>query len=160
MNIKRIVLWLLLAAWMCVIFSFSAMDAPASEGLSGRITEKAVMAFMPGYKELPQDMQTAVLEKAEYAVRKLAHASEFAVLGILAGLVLFSYKKTLRFQITAAFLLCIAYAASDEAHQILVSGRSPQVTDVLIDAGGAAAGIVLAVLISRRLLFKKAGPGR
>ena len=155
MNKKRIVLWLLLAAWMVVIFSFSAMAAPASDGLSEGITEKTVKVFMPQYDELTRQEQTIILEKMNFAIRKLAHASEFAVLGILAAVVLFSYPKKLRFQIIIALLICAAYAASDEAHQILVSGRSPQITDVLIDTGGAAIGIALVILIARRRLRKQ-----
>ena len=43
-------------------------------------------------------------------------------------------------------LLCALYAASDELHQAFIPGRSPQLADVLIDCGGALAGILLAAL--------------
>lgn len=143
MNKKRIVLWLLLGAWMIVIFSFSAMAAPSSDELSGGITQTVIKLVAPGFETYSGDMQANVLEQVNHGIRKLAHASEYAVLGIIALLLLLSYQKTLRFQISAAVLLCAAYAASDEAHQILVSGRSPQATDVLIDTCGAAIGIAL-----------------
>ena len=151
---KKIILWLLLAAWMALIFSFSAMAAPASDELSGGVAQKVIKIVAPGFGSFSGDEQAEFFYTINYGIRKIAHASEYAVLGILALLVLLSYKKTLRFQVLAALLLCAAYAASDEAHQILVSGRSPQVTDVLIDTAGAAIGIAI-LLLFRRLFIRR-----
>lgn len=156
-NKHRVILWLLLAVWMTIIFSFSAMDATASGRFSSGIAETAVKIIVPQYNDLSRDRQIDVLDQADHLVRKTAHASEYAILGILTGLLLLSYRKSYRFVAPLALLICAAYAASDEAHQILVSGRSPQVTDVLIDTGGAVIGIVLLVLIARRLRDKKVG---
>jgi VanZ family protein len=155
LNKKRMILWLPLAAWMAVIFCFSAMDAPASDHLSGGITVAVVKIAVPQYDDLPENEQQVIMDNTEYAIRKTAHAAEYAVLGILAVIVLLNYKKTLRFLIPAALSICAAYAASDETHQMFVSGRSPQVTDILIDTGGAAAGIALAVLITLSYNKKK-----
>lgn len=44
-----------------------------------------------------------------------------------------------------AFLISAAYAVTDEVHQSFVPGRGGAVTDVLIDASGAALGIVAVV---------------
>jgi VanZ family protein len=41
----------------------------------------------------------------------------------------------------------MCYAASDEFHQVFVSGRSPLIVDVLIDTCGALAGILLLLLV-------------
>jgi len=41
---------------------------------------------------------------------------------------------------TIAILITVACAATDEAHQMLVPGRSGEVFDMLADAGGAIAG--------------------
>lgn len=51
-------------------------------------------------------------------------------------------------RLVAAFLLTVAYAASDEWHQAHVPGRHSQPVDVLIDALGAA--VALGVLHYRR----------
>ena len=90
---KKIILWLLLAAWMVVIFSFSAMAAPASDELSGGVAEKVIKIVAPGFENYSGDEQAEVFYKINYGIRKIAHASEYAVLGILALLVLFNYKK-------------------------------------------------------------------
>lgn len=46
-----------------------------------------------------------------------------------------------------AWLVCVLYATSDEIHQLFVPGRSCQIGDIAIDAAGAAAGIVLILLL-------------
>jgi VanZ family protein len=66
-------------------------------------------------------------------LRKCAHAAEYAV---LAALLLRAIGN-----VPAAFLLAVAYAASDEFHQTFVRGRHGSPYDVLIDAAGAAIGL-------------------
>jgi len=74
-------------------------------------------------------------------LRKLAHAAEFAVLGVL---VLRAVERP-----ALAFLLASAYAVSDEIHQIFVPGRLGSPLDVLIDVAGVAVGIALALRVRR-----------
>jgi VanZ family protein len=40
----------------------------------------------------------------------------------------------------SAFLITVVYAATDEAHQMFVPGRTADVLDLLADAGGAIVG--------------------
>jgi len=70
----------------------------------------------------------------ELALRKLAHAAEFAV---LAALLLRAVRREL-----PAFLLGVAYAVSDEVHQHFVPGRRGAPLDVLIDSVGVGLGIL------------------
>jgi VanZ family protein len=49
----------------------------------------------------------------------------------------------------AAWALAVCYAATDEVHQLFVSGRSGQPTDVLIDACGVLAGVAVVHLLTR-----------
>jgi VanZ family protein len=79
----------------------------------------------------------------DLVLRKLAHAAEYAVLGVLLLRATGSEP--------AAFLLGVAYAVSDEVHQSFVSGREGAVLDVGIDALGVAAGLALWRLAERRL---------
>ena len=68
-------------------------------------------------------------------LRKCAHATEYAILGVLLWRAL---EREL-----PAFLLGVAYAASDELHQHFVAGRHGSPVDVAIDAGGLAIGLAL-----------------
>ena len=68
-------------------------------------------------------------------LRKIAHAVEYAVLGALLFRALGNEL--------AAFAGGVAYAISDEIHQHFVPGRHGAPFDVLIDAIGVAAGVLL-----------------
>lgn len=68
-------------------------------------------------------------------LRKLAHTIEFAILGALL-------LRALRAELPA-LAAGVAYAATDEIHQLFVEGRRGSVVDVLIDAVGVAAGVLL-----------------
>jgi VanZ family protein len=69
----------------------------------------------------------------DLVLRKAAHAAEYAVLGFL---LLRAFGRE-----TAALVVGIAYAASDEIHQHFVPGRQASVLDVLVDSVGVAAGV-------------------
>jgi len=71
----------------------------------------------------------------DLALRKLAHAAEFALLGALL-------LRAVRVERTA-LALGIAYAVSDELHQHFVPGRVGSPVDVLIDSVGVAIGVML-----------------
>jgi VanZ family protein len=68
-------------------------------------------------------------------LRKGAHVTEYAVLGVL--LVRAIGRET------PAFLLGVAYAATDEIHQHFVSGRHSSPIDVAIDSTGVLLGILV-----------------
>ena len=71
----------------------------------------------------------------DLVLRKLAHACEFALLGALL-------VRALRDE-RAAFAAGVAYAISDELHQLFVPGRVGSPLDVAIDSAGIAVGILL-----------------
>jgi hypothetical protein len=74
-------------------------------------------------------------------LRKLAHAAEYAVLGLLL------FRALGR--VAAAFWLGAAYAVTDEIHQAFVPGRVGSPVDFAIDAAGVAIGIGIAVRLRR-----------
>jgi len=76
-------------------------------------------------------------------LRKCAHATEYA---ILAALLWRALGREL-----LALLLAVAYAATDEVHQLFVSGRHGSPLDVAIDGAGAALGLLLVLGARRRL---------
>jgi VanZ family protein len=69
----------------------------------------------------------------DLALRKLAHASEYAVLGFLL-------LRALGHE-WWALALWVSYAVSDEIHQHFVAGRHGAPLDVLIDTIGVAVGV-------------------
>ena len=71
----------------------------------------------------------------DYVLRKLAHLTEYAVLAALLIRATGSYAW--------AFGLAVAYAATDEVHQLFVRGRHGSPIDVGIDAVGALIGLGL-----------------
>ncbi len=75
-------------------------------------------------------------ETLTFLIRKLAHMSEYAILALFTyyALIKIAFNKRIIFQIT--FLISFLYACSDEFHQLFISGRSGQFTDVLIDSTG------------------------
>ena len=81
-----------------------------------------------------------------FLVRKLAHFSEFCVLGILSTILFFPMK--LRFRMPLAACFCLLAASLDESIQRFSSGRSPAVRDVVIDLCGAILGIAVTAIFS------------
>jgi VanZ family protein len=71
----------------------------------------------------------------DYVLRKLAHATEYAILAVLLARATGSYAW--------AFALTVIYAGSDEFHQTFVRGRHGSPIDVGIDAAGALVGLVI-----------------
>jgi VanZ family protein len=73
-------------------------------------------------------------------ISKLAHVTEYAILGWLIQRA--RGKKCAWWQ---SLLIATVYAATDEFHQSFVPGRNPRVTDVMIDAAGAAIGLAISI---------------
>lgn len=75
-------------------------------------------------------------ETLTFLIRKIAHMSEYAILALFTyyALIKIAFNKRIIFQIT--FLISFLYACSDEFHQLFISGRSGQFTDIIIDSTG------------------------
>ena len=152
--------------WMAFIFAMSARPADVSSQDSGRVGRLVLMVFRPGFRDLPAEEQEVLVRRVDGPVRRCAHAAEYAVLGILAGLTIQSasgprmktddggVRRSMvffrRFPLPAAWLAAVIYACTDELHQAFVPGRSCRAIDLATDAAGAAAGILVLFLISRR----------
>lgn len=135
----------------CTLFIWhnSLMPAAQSAAQSSGVLE-ALNALMEGLG-LSAAMDHGLL-------RKLAHMSEFALLGALWGAALVTGPgagKGWRW-VHSACGLCLLTAMVDETIQAFVPGRSSQVSDVWIDFGGACLG-VLAIFVLSRLLGRRGG---
>ena len=126
---------LLVILWMIFIFVMSSFDATSSSNQSNFIVD--IITSIINIKD------TGLLS---LIIRKLAHFTEYFILGLLVINLITRYDK----KIIIAILLCIIYATSDEIHQIFVSGRSCQITDIMIDSLGSIMGIYLYKLITKK----------
>jgi len=86
---------------------------------------------------------------AEFMLRKLAHLTEYAILGALLLLLLYAVFRRGRWLTPTAVATVFLFAVSDEWHQSFVAGRTPLPEDVMIDTLGACIGALLVVLTLR-----------
>lgn len=135
--------------WMFMIFSASSDSGSFNH--SSRFVE-------PFFRWLMPTITPDTLNALHIGVRKGAHMTEFALLGILILHGLSKSRDEFRQWASVAWVLCIAYAATDEFHQCFVPNRGPSVVDVGIDALGAGLGL-LGYLFFTGNLHLKSQPG-
>ena len=136
----RVFWWGLSAACAIMIFCLSHDDAAASSGKSSGLA--ACLSAALGIT-VSQDF-----------LRTLAHATEYAV---LAGCLFFAFRSSRRAAKPYwAFLTAVLYAGTDEIHQYFVPGRAFQLSDILIDAAGAAVSLFLLVLCQKLISLLRA----
>lgn len=132
--------WKLIAAliatalWLWFIFARSARSAELSRQESGAVLEwlRKLLPFL------------TVL--TVYTVRKLAHFTEYFILGALLWN---DWRLLRRGPILLPLGFSLLAASADELLQTRFPGRSGEVRDVLLDFAGAAAAILLCLLLSR-----------
>jgi VanZ family protein len=137
--------WLPALAWMALIFTASS-DTHSYEH-SSRFVEPLLRWLFP---HLPE----AQIQAIHHLLRKVAHLTEYAV---LAWLVWRGVRKPSKnhprawnwYDVRLALLIVMLCAATDEFHQEFVSSRTALVSDVFVDTGGGAAGL-LALWLSDR----------
>ena len=144
---QRPLLLLLLVLQMTLIFTMSSFGSDSSNAQSNQIIHVLHQVF----PNLSNEHSFFGASNLVFIVRKAAHFTEYAILGLLFFLVYRAYfvkltnAKFLFFALCSSFL----YACTDELHQLFVSGRSGQFTDVLIDTLGALFGCLLLLMIRR-----------
>ena len=156
-DLLAIVLSLLLVlALMSMIFFFSSQSAEESDEASGTLVQLVLKLFHPDYDTYTPQLQDELDGEASFFIRKLAHFTEYAMLGAALMLHLLAIRrvKPVRFAGCVALVIGFLYACTDELHQGLVSGRSPSVRDVCIDSFGVLAGLAF-VLGVRHFSVKK-----
>lgn len=100
-------LWLLVIVWAGIIFALSATP----------------------------NLRVAPTADLDFVVRKAGHMFVFGVLAVLLWRALTS--SAVRHALVWSWLLTVAYAASDEFHQLFTAGRHASPVDVGIDSVGA-----------------------
>ena len=152
---KRILCWMAVAGWMAVIFWMSAQTGNQSGGTSEAIVRWLVGIFYPGFQQLSQVRQTAILEVCHTILRKGAHFAEYAILAILVANALRQYVLSQRLSWVLPVAISAVYALTDEVHQYFVPGRACRLLDVGIDTCGAIFGMCLFAVILALLRKRK-----
>ena len=147
--LKRIIKLILIVFWMGLIFSFSNDSGKVSTGKSDGLIIRVVETIMG--RELNDSEKEKWIDYLVVPVRKGAHLFVYLVLGILIisflkEFMIINYKVLL-----LGIFISFLYSCSDEIHQMLVPGRSGQVSDVLLDTIGASIGIIFYYLFYRKL---------
>ena len=121
--------------WMGVIFLLS------TDLFSQSKTAGLILPFLASLFPAAGPETLALLHGG---LRKAGHLTEYALLAVLWYRAR-AYREAAWVPEAArvALLVAVAYAVSDELHQVLVVSRGASVVDVAIDAGGAAAGLML-----------------
>ena len=156
MSFKRFVRDVLpVLLWLSVIFMLSTGAGGASH--TNSFLDSFLSRFFPG---VYHRLTWPELDAIHYYIRKAAHVTEYAILGTLMVRALCPSRPGLSQRILLiSWTLCAAYAATDEFHQIFVPGRTAKVTDVLLDAAGAAIGIVVFRFLLLRRTSRSRMPG-
>ena len=132
---------------MIGIFFFSCMPGEES-GDTSRGFLMTLVRIVEGisHKTFTED----TVEAWHHIIRKCAHFTEYAVLGMTVVFAVGEKLKTVKRIIPVALGICAFYAATDEIHQHFVPNRMGTVADVLLDSAGALTGILLFLLITRK----------
>ena len=124
----------LLIANLILIWGNSLLPGEISGAISGFVRD--LIAWL-----LPGDSPG----EGHGLLRKLAHFTEFASLGMILTWIMLLLDKTPPLALAGGF----AAACIDETIQMFVPDRGPAFTDVLIDSSGVLTGLVLFLLIRR-----------
>lgn len=148
----RIILILLLLGTFYIIFGFSSQDGEKSGSISKRITEK-IATLIPQIQEKSKLEKENIMNKMERIIRKMAHFSIYTVVGLLLMSLISTYNIKEKNRLIITLTTGIIYASSDEIHQSFVPGRSPMITDVVIDTMGVILGILL-IILGKKIIKK------
>lgn len=133
-----------------LIFFFSAQNGDQSSSLSYRISGHVVdvvRSLTRGF-----GMQTTEVDQAaiwEKPIRKLAHLTEYACMGVLVYTMWRPWWERGRRLYLLVLVWVFTSAAADEVHQRFVPGRYGSFSDVLLDTVGGICGIVVCVILER-----------
>ena len=141
---------ILMIGLYCLIFSFSDQDGEESGHLSTKVTETCVEVYNAvARKHWSDAMIHSMVRYFEHPVRKIAHFSEYALLGILVYILWRQWKERGKGLYLLVVLWVCLSAAVDECHQMFVPGRDGNPLDVLLDTGGGSFGLLLCVLTEK-----------
>lgn len=145
-NLKNKWIWILIFLYIGFIWSNSLQPSTDSGSLSKNITQMILDVL--SYINVSFDF-----DAFHHFIRKLAHFSEYAILGNLVMLAL--HREPLLKNIQLNYVLFLILPASiDESIQHFIPGRYGAITDVLIDMSGFLFGSLLVYVIVKLINSK------
>lgn len=159
-KLVRIIIIVAWIAIMALIFWFSSQPADESTVQSHSVDTVICRIVIKDFKTFTLAAREYYIGHVDKFVRKFAHFSEYALLGIFTWLALNlsfipfiskrrpQFAKTTKLAVTLRFLAipvlwCCLYSITDEIHQLFADGRYASPTDVLIDTSGALFGVLI-----------------
>jgi VanZ family protein len=135
-----------LVVWLCFITYASSDEFSASN--TSRIIGPIVLWLFP-------NTSTETMTIIHLIVRKIAHFTEYGILGYLAVRAFRTSPGTYlsRYWFVLSFSIVVLYALIDEYHQSFVPSRTASIYDSLIDMTGG-----LTVLLLLRLWYRERQP--
>ena len=149
---------ILVILWMGFIFYLSSIDTNTSNKDSSKIVKGVINTIddVAGVSSNTKDKHhsTEYIQNVNTIFRKVCHGVCYMALSILVFNLLIRILKTkiLIYNIIS-FIICVIYAGTDEYHQTFISGRTGQISDVLIDTIGILIGLLLISFIYKN--YKK-----
>ncbi|QXJ38657.1 VanZ like family protein [Parageobacillus caldoxylosilyticus] len=134
--------WILVFAWSGMIDYFTESPVFTDANTASWIHE-IVQKLQLGYVDHINDGFLSW----NYIVRKLAHLSVFGLLVVLVWRAL--YPR--RFAMVCAWVFAVVCACFDEWHQSFQPGRTPLLSDVVIDAFGAGIALFVVRMYLRKI---------
>lgn len=133
---------------MLVIF------AASTDLMSAQHTSRFIGPFLLW---LNPNLTADAIASVQFAVRKAAHVTEYAILAALTLGALHGETGAVPFgHAVLALLAASAYAALDEYHQSFIASRTGSPIDLAIDASGALLGVVICWWVIARRDSKRA----
>ena len=124
------------------------MFVGSTDVLSAEHTSRLLVPFLLW---LDPHISAATIVSIHFALRKIGHLTEYAILAALLWRGLRGTFNTAGKTILAlsAFVVAAAFAASDEFHQSFVPSRTASVHDVMLDCIGALVAVLFCVMFAR-----------
>ncbi|GAB3804990.1 VanZ family protein [Virgibacillus kimchii] len=149
---KKYIYWLLPLLWMGVIFYSSSqpyenqdMRPLLADGMNLSSIEPLVNWISFTYNGSAVSVEThGVAGFIEFFIRKGAHVAVFFLLACFFFIALRkSTELQFKYAVAISFFATVAYAIADEVHQGFTPNRTPYVGDVVLDALGAFAAVIM-----------------
>ena len=150
-RLKIIIDIILVLLSMIMIFIYSSENAEKSNTTSIEVAEKVISVVYPNNQGETEQFVKGNLN----LIRKIAHITEYALLGFLLLNLFKDLKNTINYKlIIICILISFIYAIFDEFHQTLIIGRNGNIIDTLIDTTGAVFGISIYYVLYKLLKRK------